>query len=89
MGQQANSGRNASLDNRKQRAAGRQQNTPERSAIKDAAGLEKAKGKAGGAFGREGLANRKGGVSTRGAGGGGGASSQAKDSDITTGRKKK
>jgi hypothetical protein len=61
MGQAANSGRNASLDNKKQRAAGRQQSTPESEAIRDFGGAdEHVKGRTGGAFGKSGMANEGG-----------------------------
>ncbi|MGB7157035.1 MAG: hypothetical protein WBD40_03145 [Tepidisphaeraceae bacterium] len=56
MGQLANSGRNPSLDDKKRRGAGRRRaNSPEVDAIKDAVGLARPKGRAGGAFGKEGL----------------------------------
>jgi hypothetical protein len=47
MGQAANSGRNSSLDEKKQRAAGRKQNDPSREAITD----RQEKTPVGGAFG--------------------------------------
>lgn len=76
MGQASNSGRNSSLDDQKQRAAGRQeQNNPQQRAIDDAVTPDYAKGKTGGAFGKEGAPNTnlgKGGLFTEGAGGGGG-----------------
>ena len=56
MGQRANSGRNASLDNKKGRSAGRQQNAPSRKAITDRQEAPPVPG----AFGREGKANRRG-----------------------------
>jgi hypothetical protein len=56
MGQRANSGRNAKLDEKKERAAGRQQNSPSRKAITD----RQETPPAGGAFGREGKAKRRG-----------------------------
>jgi hypothetical protein len=73
MGQRANSGRNASLDQKKERMAGRSNtDSPQRQAVKDNAGVGRAKGAAGGAHGRGGLANRKRtGVVGEGAGGGG------------------
>ena len=76
MGQAANSNRNASLDDRKGRAAGR---TGKREAVREAVSAPPAKGKTGGAFGAEGNANRTPTGFTQGAGGGGGAQSQAKD----------
>jgi hypothetical protein len=56
MGQRANSGRQASLDNKKGRAAGRQQNTPSRKAIADRQEATPVPG----AHGKEGKANRRG-----------------------------
>ena len=54
MGQRANSGRNASLDQKKERMAGRSNtDSPQRGAIKDNAGVGRAKGAAGGAHARE------------------------------------
>ena len=55
MGQAANSNRNASLDDKKQRAAGR---TGEGSAIRKAVEPPPAKGRTGGAFGTDGRPNR-------------------------------
>ena len=75
MGQAANSNRNASLDDKKQRAAGR---TGEGSAIRKAVEPPPAKGRTGGAFGTDGRPNRAPGGFTQGAGGGGGAPSQAR-----------
>ena len=63
MGQQANSGRRATLDEKKRRAAGRKQNEPE---IRQIARRE-APPKTLGAFGREGKANRAGGPRPGGA----------------------
>ena len=76
MGQAANSNRNASLDDQKTRAAGRNTN---RKAIREAVSPPPMKGKTGGAFGAEGNANRTPTGLSQGAGGGGGAQSQAKD----------
>jgi hypothetical protein len=84
MGQQANSGRNASLDNKKARAAGRE-GQEVRKQIEDAYSETGAKGRTGGAFGAGGLANDKGRVGTEGGGGGGGTQSPAKDSHLSTG----
>ena len=78
MGQAANSNRNAALDDKKTRAAGRNSN---REAVRDAVGAPPMKGKTGGAFGADGKANRSSSGFTQGAGGGGGAQSQAKDAD--------
>jgi hypothetical protein len=58
MGQRANSGRNASLDNKKARAAGRQQNDPARQALADRQPAPPVDG----AFGKEGKAHRRTGV---------------------------
>ena len=55
MGQAANSNRNASLDNMKERAAGR---SGERSSIRKAVQPPPMKGETGGAFGADGKANR-------------------------------
>jgi len=72
MGVGANSSRNKALNDRKRRAAGRQNTaSPERKAILDAGGIAPAKGKAGGAFGKKGEANRPAAGSHRGGGGGG------------------
>jgi len=56
MGQRANSGRHASLDNKKERAAGRKQNDPATQAITE---RDEAPPVAG-AFGGQGRANRRG-----------------------------
>jgi hypothetical protein len=78
MGQQNNSGRNATLDENKRRAAGRQQtNSPERQAIRDE---PFEKGKTAGAFGKSGVANRRRGSEGKGAGAGGGGGADASDS---------
>ena len=92
MSQSRNSGRNATLDQRKARAAGRQkQKSPEREAIRDWQRPVTMKGKTGGAGGRDGVANKPEGRSgfTRGGGGGGGASSPAKANNLTVGRSRK
>jgi hypothetical protein len=47
-----NAGRQASLDEKKERAAGRQQNDPARAAIKDQFEDQPAKGQTGGASGQ-------------------------------------
>ena len=89
MGQAANSNRKSNLDQKKARAAGRQQRKPEREAIKDFQSPLPAKGKTGGAHGRDGKANRPdSGAFTRGAGGGGGAPAPAK-SALDVGMKRK
>ena len=88
MGQQANSKRNASLDDHKRRAAGRNNtDSPERRAIKDSVGLDKTRGAAGGAFGKQGVANRRGTGGTGEGGGGGGADPKSKTVDIPASRK--
>ena len=78
MGQAGNSNRKASLDDRKERAAGRR---GEREMIKDAVKPRDMKGKTGGAFGADGKANRRGsgGAVSQGAGGGGGGPAPARD----------
>jgi hypothetical protein len=84
MGQQAQSGgRNASLDNKKRRAAGRQKDaSPERAAIKDSVGMAPQKGRAGGAFGKAGVANRRGTGGIGEGGGGGGADAKSRAADV-------
>jgi hypothetical protein len=77
MGQRANSGRNASLDEKKSRAAGRAQNAPTRKAMSD----RQEAPPVGGAHGRAGKANRggnKGGTFVVGdkSGSGGGRASE-------------
>jgi len=73
MGQKNDSGRNASLDEHKRRAAGRQNtNSPEQQAIAD---REFTKGKTGGAF-----SNSRPASATRD--GGGGADADARDADV-------
>jgi hypothetical protein len=60
MGVGANSDKNKALNDRKERAAGRQEDrSPEREEIADAQTPVPAKGKTGGAFGRDGKANAK------------------------------
>ena len=63
MGQQANSGRHASLGEQNQRAAGRRgrtgQNAPGREQIRDSASPLPMKGKTSGAFGRGSTKDRK------------------------------
>ena len=81
MGVGANSSGNKALNERRERAAGRQGDRgPAQEAIQDAGGIEpgKGKGKAGGAFGKAGQANRKSG-NTLGEGGGGGGGSPNSD----------
>ena len=94
MGQQADSNRNAALDDQKSRAAGRRgrtgQNKPGQAQIRDAAAPHPAKGQTGGAYGKEGKAERRTHSHTGGGGGGGGAQSQAKAAAVNTpaGRRK-
>lgn len=52
MGQEANSRRNASLDDKKRRAAGRRSHHPEGEAIRDFIGIDREGGRAAGAFGQ-------------------------------------
>lgn len=60
MGQAANTGRRAELDDRKRRAAGRTKDrNPEIEQIRDFQMPQHAKGATGGAFGLEGMANRR------------------------------
>lgn len=90
MGQRENSNRHASLDEEKERGAGRRNDrTPEREAIKDAMDPVATKGETGGAFGN-GAANDPDGRATasQGGGGGGGAQSPGKDNHLTTGASK-
>ena len=75
MGQRANSGRRANLDDKKTRAAGRQPQSV-RGEIRDRVDEQFAKGKTGGAGGKDESINTEGGSFTRGGGGGGGASSR-------------
>ena len=94
MGVGANSSGNKSLNDRKERAAGRQEDRgPAQEAIGDANGVEpgKGKGQAGGASGREGQANRHpGNVIGEGGGGGGGTpSSDIADVGASTKRTRK
>jgi hypothetical protein len=62
MGQRNNSKRNATLDEHKERAAGRQQNRPAVDAIRTWRGPEKDRKATSGAFGRGGKANRAAGA---------------------------
>jgi hypothetical protein len=83
MGAGANSSRNASLNDRRERSAGRQDDRgPGREAIADAGGVSpgKGKGRAGGAFGRAGQANRRSGNVVGEGGGGGGAATSSRES---------
>ena len=90
MGVGANSSGNKSLNDRRERAAGRQNDRgPAREAIQDAGGIEpgKGKGKAGGAFGKAGQANRKPGNTAGEGGGGGGGSPNSNIPNIRAGSK--
>jgi hypothetical protein len=81
MGQANNSKRNATLDERKRRAAGRGDvGKPDRSEILDASGPDQTKGRTAGAFGRDMRANRHGQ---------GGASAGEASSSLNTGRNRK
>ena len=85
MGAGANSSRNKALNDRKERAAGRQEDRgPAQEAIEDAGGVAPVKGKsrAGGASGKEGQANRKPGNSLGEGGGGGGAATTSDLQDV-------
>ena len=57
MGAGANNTGNKSLNDRRERAAGRRE--PAREAIKDAGGVAPGKGKVAGAFGKEGSAKKR------------------------------
>lgn len=84
MGQAANNaGRQAKLDAKKTRAAGRQQQEV-RSQIRDRGAEQFAKGKTAGAHGKAGTANRPTGGYTQGAGGGGGAGSRPKAAAVAS-----
>ena len=87
MGQRANNGgRKATLDDQKARSAGRQKDRgPAAEQIKDAVFENYAKGKTGGAFGEEGMANLPTGGNTHGAGGGGGSGSESGANHLNTG----
>ena len=89
MGQAANSNRKSNLDEKKERAAGREERSPAREAIKDFQKPLPAKGQTGGAFGLEGEANPPAGGDTQGAGGGGGAPSPAGANHLNVGTKRK
>lgn len=87
MGQAANSGRGASLDQKKRRAAGRaRDHSPEAEAIQDFQQPVPMKGMTAGAFGKDGQPERRGGVGTQGAGGGGGEPTGVKDAPEYTPR---
>jgi hypothetical protein len=89
MGQAANNGgRQAKLDEKKTRAAGRQPQAV-RKQVKDAFEEQPAKGKAGGAFGKNDRANRTNIGFTQGAGGGGGTPSRPYASPDKVGRSKR
>ena len=87
MGQASNSGRQAQLDDKKRRAARRQNtNSPERNAIRNAHSEQPARGKTGGAFGKDGRANPRGGTDAVLSGGGGGATVPSKVAPISVSR---
>ena len=90
MGVGANSSGNKALNDRRERAAGRQEDRgPAQEAIKDAGGIEpgKGKGKAGGAFGKDGKANRKSGNAIGEGGGGGGGATNSDIPDVSASAK--
>jgi hypothetical protein len=90
MGVGANRSGNKSLNDRRERAAGRQEDRgPAQEAIQDAGGVEpgKGKGQAGGAFGKAGQANRKSGNTLGEGGGGGGGSPNSDIPDVSAGAK--
>jgi hypothetical protein len=90
MGVGANSSGNKALNDRRERAAGRQGDRgPAQEAIRDAGGIEpgKGKGKAGGAFGKAGQANRKSGNTLGEGGGGGGGATNSDIPDVRAGAK--
>ena len=83
MGAGSNSNTNKSLNDRKRRAAGRQDDkSPEKEAIADSGEPQLAKGATGGAFGKVGQANRKSGNTQGSGGGGGGAATNPSDVDV-------
>ena len=79
MGQSANSGRGADLDDKKLRAAGRVEQNPQLNPALDPNDDIPAKGETGGAFGKDGHAHRnQTGQPASGAGGGGEANMETK-----------
>jgi hypothetical protein len=91
MGAGANSSGNKSLNDRRERAAGRQGDRgPAQEAIQDAGGVTpgKGKGRAGGAFGKSGQANRQPGNIVGEGGGGGGASPNTRIPDVNRSTKR-
>jgi hypothetical protein len=87
MPQSRNSGRRAELDEKKRRAAGRQNtNSPERRAIRDAHGELHARGKTAGAFGKQNRANPRGGSNALTTSGGGGATMPSDRAPISVSR---
>ena len=88
MGAGANSSGNKALNDKAERAAGRQKDRgPTREAIRDAGGIEPGKGPVDGAFGEDGQANRKQGNVTGEGGGGGGASAASDLADVNASTK--
>ena len=90
MGAGANSNRNKALDDRKERAAGRQDDRgPAQEAIEDAGGVEAGKGigQSGGSFGKKGQANREPGNTLGEGGGGGGGAPNSDLVDVNPGTK--
>src|SRR5687767_9200021 len=87
MGQANNSGRRATLDDKKERAAGRRNtNSPEQEAIKDAFTENPARGKTAGAFGKDDRANPRGGSTAVISSGGGGATMPSKRAPVNVPR---
>ena len=87
MPQSRNSGRQAELDEKKRRAAGRQNsNSPERRAIRDARGELPARGKTAGAFGKQNRANPRGGSNALTSSGGGGATGPSARAPVSVSR---
>ena len=83
VGGNSNQKMHNSLAGRKSRAAGRRNTaSPEREAILDAGGIAPARGKAGGASGKGGQANRKTNPSQGQGGGGGGADPTSDLADV-------
>lgn len=83
MGQAANTGRRAELDDRKRRAAGRlNDRSPEIEQIREFELPEQVRGTTGGAFGREGMSSRQGDIQTTSRRGGAGAKPQDQDTDL-------
>jgi hypothetical protein len=89
MGQRANSNRNANLDEKKRRAAGRSTESKALNPLRDDRLEPPAKGRTGGASGRSGKANPRGGNLAAGNGGGGGYNTRNNSAPINVGRSTK